>query len=532
MVERGVDVNAANEAGETALSFALRNGADTDLVRYLTALGAKSPVSRRGKQLPRHDVPARGEARETWVRRSAQRAVDLLGRSSTAFLENGFVRDQAKCVSCHQQSLPAVAFSLARERGLNLDDRDVGRLLDAIVSTRASEVENARQMDEPTPGGGLTLGYDADGLHAMGYLPDEMMESFSRYLLAVQHPDGSWRDKARRPPMIDGSIVFTAWTLRAVQLYPPAGREQDAADALQRGRDWLKQEPIRSHNDRVFRLLGLAWAGEPLTGMSSLVDDLLQQQREEGGWAQLPGLDCDAWATGTALVALLKAGVPPEHPSYQRGVDYLLRTQFDDGSWWVRSRSWAFQPHFDGKFPHGKDQWISAAGTAWATIALLSTLKPTMDRATFPSAQQWIARYRASMIDTKTASSAASAARAPAQAQGFDFGRDIEPLFERSCVGCHGGPRPKGGFALRSREDLMRGGQSGEPAIVPGSAQASPLFLQASGQIEDLEMPPLNRRDKYPGLSTAELDHLRAWIDAGAPWPEASLTGSVSVVEP
>jgi hypothetical protein len=40
----------------------------------------------------------------------------------------------------------------------------------------------------------------------------------------------------------------------------------------------------------------------------------------------------------------------------------------------VRSRTWPFQPYFDSSFPHGKDQWISAAGTAWATLALLNTL--------------------------------------------------------------------------------------------------------------------------------------------------------------
>jgi len=56
------------------------------------------------------------------------------------------------------------------------------------------------------------------------------------------------------------------------------------------------------------------------------------------------------------------AGLPVSDPSYQRGVQYLLNTQLEDGSWHVRTRAAGFQPYFDNGFPHGVDQWISAAG--------------------------------------------------------------------------------------------------------------------------------------------------------------------------
>jgi hypothetical protein len=55
---------------------------------------------------------------------------------------------------------------------------------------------------------------------------------------------------------------------------------------------------------------------------------------------------------------------------YQRGVRFLLNTQLEDGSWYVRSRAIPIQPYFDSEFPHGKDQFISAAATNWATMAL------------------------------------------------------------------------------------------------------------------------------------------------------------------
>jgi hypothetical protein len=52
-------------------------------------------------------------------------------------------------------------------------------------------------------------------------------------------------------------------------------------------------------------------------------------------------------------------------------VAFLLRTQLEDGSWFVRSRAIPVQPYFDSGFPHGRDQFISAAATNWATMALM-----------------------------------------------------------------------------------------------------------------------------------------------------------------
>jgi len=82
-------------------------------------------------------------------------------------------------------------------------------------------------------------------------------------------------------------------------------------------------------------------------------------------------MESDAYATGQALVALRESGVlPPADPAIRRGVEYLLRTQFADGSWFVKSRAVPIQVYFESGFPHGADQWISAAATAWAVSAL------------------------------------------------------------------------------------------------------------------------------------------------------------------
>ena len=62
--------------------------------------------------------------------------------------------------------------------------------------------------------------------------------------------------------------------------------------------------------------------------------------------------------------------------AYRQGIQYLLNTQLEDGSWYVRSRSIPFQPYFESGFPHGHDQWISAAATNWAAMALVAAAGP------------------------------------------------------------------------------------------------------------------------------------------------------------
>ena len=102
--------------------------------------------------------------------------------------------------------------------------------------------------------------------------------------------------------------------------------------------------------------------------------ELLAAQHPDGGWSDLPTMQSTAYATGKSLVALHLAGLPASSPAYQRGIKLLLTTQQEDGSWYVQTRALGFQPWFDAGFPHGHDQWISAAGTNWAAMALAYAL--------------------------------------------------------------------------------------------------------------------------------------------------------------
>jgi len=126
-----------------------------------------------------------------------------------------------------------------------------------------------------------------------------------------------------------------------------------------------------NNEGRAYQILGLAWAGEPARKLQPLARALLAEQRDDGGWAQLPGTKSDAYATGQALYALrIGAGASVLQPEVERGLRYLLTTQLEDGTWHVRRRAFPFQPTMNSGFPHGRDSWISAAATSWAVLAL------------------------------------------------------------------------------------------------------------------------------------------------------------------
>ena len=171
--------------------------------------------------------------------------------------------------------------------------------------------------------------------------------------------------------MESSMIQITATCMRALQLYAPATRRADYQPAIDRAAAWVAQAVPVSTEDYVFQLLGQYWSGAPSSVIQDRAHGLLARQRHDGGWAQLVTLESDAYATGQALVALAQSGaIPVTDLAYKRGVQFLLKTQFADGSWFVRSRALPIQPHFESGFPFGRDQFISAAGTNWAATAL------------------------------------------------------------------------------------------------------------------------------------------------------------------
>jgi squalene cyclase len=194
------------------------------------------------------------------------------------------------------------------------------------------------------------------------------------YLKSRQLPDGHWRIGTHRPPLESSDIEVTAVSLRALQLYAPHSRRAEYETSIQRALTWLSAARPSTTEDRAFQLLGLRWANAPASVIASAGQDLLKEQRADGGWAPLSRapMASDAYATGQVLVALREAGlVTIESPAYRRGAKFLLERQANDGSWHVKTRAIPIQPYFESDFPYGGDQWISAAATNWATMALI-----------------------------------------------------------------------------------------------------------------------------------------------------------------
>ena len=111
---------------------------------------------------------------------------------------------------------------------------------------------------------------------------------------------------------------------------------------------------------------------------------------------------------------------------------------------------------------------------------------------------------------------AVPAARTPAAdpPKSPDFTRDVKPIFTKHCVSCHGPDKQRAGLRLDRKADALKGGDAGT-VIVPGKAADSPLIRLVSGADKDAVMPPKGDR-----LSAAEVATLRAWVDAGAAWPD------------
>jgi squalene cyclase len=154
-------------------------------------------------------------------------------------------------------------------------------------------------------------------------------------------------------------------------VFAPPSQRVEYTKAVDRARVWLTTAKADSTEERTLRLLGLSWAGASSEVITQAAGDLLATQREDGGWAQTATRGTDAYATGQALVALRQSGaLAPGDRAYRKGLEFLLSTQIEDGSWLVETRAVPIQAYFESGFPYGVNQWISAAATGWATTAL------------------------------------------------------------------------------------------------------------------------------------------------------------------
>lgn len=376
MVEKGADIQARDGAGSTTLMWAAFNDSGkTELVEELLKLGVDPNIRnksgetalmwamRRGYTPVVTALKKGGASDAPMIKESVERAIALLQKSGPQFVK------VSGCSSCHHQSLPQMTIGMARERGFAVDEQISQQQVKAVMAMfrpmRQSMLDGSNKFPNPP----ISMSYALVGLAAEGYAPDETTEAMAHLVSTQQRPDGSFPILAARPPLENSLFTSAALSLRALQLY---GKQPDRHVDL--ARKWLQNAKPESTEDRAMQLLGLTWAAAGPEHLAKAARALLAEQRPDGGWTQLSTLETDAYATGQALVALSESRqLSVSDPAYQRGVAYLLRSQLPDGSWLVRTRTFPFQPYKESGFPHGKDQWISTAGSSWAAMALSLT---------------------------------------------------------------------------------------------------------------------------------------------------------------
>jgi len=362
LLDKGADPNAEDTEGERPLDWAVYRN-DQEKISALEMSGATRGHGPRQSAYPPPEPGGIADARV-----SVGRAVNLL-------LPTGPVAYQRRgCISCHSQALVAVAAAEARRKGIAINEEMARTNLNQILTVFQTSAETAMQADQPA-GNIITVGYVMMALAAEHHPLDRITAALTHLAAALQLPDGSWTPNGvSRPPMEDSLVTATALGVRSLALYPVPGLKTQLDEKLRRAQRWLVAVNPHSAEDRAMRLMGLVWTKAPRPAVEESIRQLLAQQQTSGGWRQRDELEPDAYATGLSLYALHTAGVSPANEAYLRGVRFLLQTQYQDGAWLVKTRSYPTQPYYESGYPFGRNQWISAAGADWAALAIAQTL--------------------------------------------------------------------------------------------------------------------------------------------------------------
>jgi prenyltransferase/squalene oxidase-like repeat protein len=317
------------------------------VVLHTTLADEKKPASPSSRRASNSTTPNQD------VREAAARAVRLIDRTSADFLTK---RD---CFTCHTQMFAAMVLRDARKVGFEIDEVNFKRQYE-----RAVEDLTGTRVD--------TKGYALWALDIGQHAPDDKTEAMVEYVLNIQKDLGAWKTTVDRPPTEASNFTTNYVALRGLNRYGTAKQQEAIATRATAVKHWLESADASDTEDQVFRLRLAYELKLPSDKVDGFVQKLLSEQDADGGWAQKPGMEPDAYATGSVLVALHEAGgLSCQHSAWLRGLSYLLRTQKPDGSWHVVSRAKPLMEYFESGFPHGKDQFISAFATGWATEALL-----------------------------------------------------------------------------------------------------------------------------------------------------------------
>lgn len=314
------------------------------------------------------------------IRSAVAKALPLLETGA-----RGSAEKRKQCFTCHNQGMPIMALTTARDRGFAID----GENLRQQVKLTADFLERNRTnylTGEGQGGQALTAGYALWALENGDWRSDATTAAVAEYLLLWQRNLDHWKPQTVRPPSEGSAFTASYVALRGLKKFGTAAQKERIAQRFGQVREWALKTPAHDTEDRVFRLRTLEACGAPDADIRRAAQELLESQRADGGWGQLPELESDAYATGTTLVTLHQAGgLGAGDAAYRKGLRYLMASQLEDGSWHVKTRSQPIQTYYESGYPHGDDQFISISAAGWATTALAFALPATAEKTIVPA---------------------------------------------------------------------------------------------------------------------------------------------------
>lgn len=300
---------------------------------------------------------------------AAARQVRAAVEKALPFLEKEGVKwhEEKNCLSCHHIPFMAWTHVEAGRRGIAVDQAKLKDWLGWCV-----------EWAEPKGGDDVLA-------ELLLFLPREVMnepaaqkrfETLPATLMGKQKPDGHWdasgQFRGEQWPALEADQVATMLFL--LSLNSPWAHPAKTAANREKANAWLKENPApQSIRSLSMRLLFDHRMGDTAR-KEALTKSLLSQQKPDGGWSwKISNTDSDPVATGEALYVLGVIGSPSwDTASRQRAIDYVLRSQLEDGSWYQDHKRVSAKirkeprPVVDGIY--------SYLATGWTTMGLLQLL--------------------------------------------------------------------------------------------------------------------------------------------------------------
>jgi hypothetical protein len=291
---------------------------------------------------------------------------------SLPFIESdgvGWIQEK-KCMSCHHTSFMIWSHEQAAQSGFEIDLKKLEGWKDWAIGQQLSKRDDDDDLVGSRNVEGLSqLILARSELAVPKPARDASFEKFRELIEAARKDDGSWAAGGQLPtqkrPKPETGEVTTMWAMLALAAIKEGEPPND------RPLNWLRASKIESGKStewHVVRLLMEKKFGDE-AGQRKALQKLLGRQNADGGWSWVegdPSDPSDALATGQALYGLGVADLPAVHPAARRGLEFLLVSQGEDGSWAVNSTK-----------ENKRDKAIDTSvfwGTAWATIGMLKTV--------------------------------------------------------------------------------------------------------------------------------------------------------------